>query len=74
MSDFESETTYNFSDGSIMTVSGVCFQTYPCKHHITIDGVQKMYTNASDIVAYFEEKKLKIPEHFEYISEGLMGI
>jgi len=40
-----------------------CLQSYPCKHHVTIDGKESMM-NGDEIYRFCVNNNLSVPQHF----------
>lgn len=46
-----------------LSVSGMCYETYPCKHDVRVDGVQKCLGGV-EIARLFQQRGLRVPDHF----------
>lgn len=45
--------------------SGLCLQSYPCQHYMTIDGVKRGRMNGYAIVRLYQKHNLPVPPHFQ---------
>lgn len=51
----------------ILDIESMCYLTYPCIHNVTIlenKQVKKTLMRAMEIINYYKENDLPIPEHF----------
>jgi hypothetical protein len=56
------------ADGKKLIISGLCMQSFPCKHHCTING-KSQTLSAVDIYLLLKTNNLSIPEHFAYVKD-----
>ncbi len=49
-------------------VNSMCYQSYPCKHHVTIDGKTSLMS-ARQIYKLFIYHDVPVNEHFKYVRE-----
>ena len=42
-----------------------CFESYPCKHYVSINNSQPHLLGAKRIIVLLQKRKLRIPTHFK---------
>lgn len=48
------------------TVGKRCYETYPCKHRVQVEGKSSLW-GAVEIVAALQRSGQAVPDHFEYV-------
>jgi len=59
-------TAHSQGDNTI-EVGDLCFQSYPCKHYIRVNGHSRGMRGARAIVGIFLQRNIPVPQHFAYI-------
>lgn len=47
-----------------MVINNQCYESYPCQHGVTIDGMHMGLWSGAEIAAWIEDRELDVPDHF----------
>ena len=56
------------SSNKIVKIDQMCFETYPCKHYVTLESGEKVFMTGDKIYGLCFENSTSINPHFEIVN------
>ena len=65
--DYEAPNpTIFFNENITIEISGMCMETYPCRHSVIINNNSSKTMDSREIASLLKKHKMEVPKHFLY--------